>query len=135
MYIKYNTKNQYFILLTAPVIAVGNMSLPCHPSPCAPDSTCSVYSPQVVMCDPCASSDGTWNPACYPECLTNADCPFNKACLGHKCEDPCPGSCGVNAKCTVVHHTPICSCPYPLIGNPFEHCTQPPPGRCFNCVL
>lgn len=80
------------------------------------------------MCDPCGTPESAWNPACYPECLTDSDCAFNKACIGHTCRDPCPGSCGVNANCTVVLHGPICSCPHPMVGNPFEHCLPPPPG-------
>lgn len=39
-----------------------------------------------------------------------------------KCQDPCPGTCGLNAKCYVVNHNPICSCPAGYNGDPFRHC-------------
>lgn len=33
---------------------------------------------------------------CYPECVLNQDCPTDKVCRRHKCEDPCPGLCGLS---------------------------------------
>lgn len=101
-----------------------NVSKPCLPSPCG-DMQCDVFGGQVAICNPCMGQDAIYNPACRPECLTNADCPFDKACLGQACIDPCPGSCGVNALCSVVVHTPVCSCPEGYAGNPFEHCSIP----------
>lgn len=95
---------------------------PCIPSPCG-TIECSTYGPHVAVCDPCLGPDAPYLPQCRPECLTNADCPFDQACLGYNCVDPCPGSCGVNALCTVVSHSPICSCPPGLIGDPFQHCS------------
>ena len=50
--------------------------------------------------------------------------------LGQKCLDPCPGSCGVQAVCTVDTHNPICSCSAGFTGDPFTRCLQeqrPPP--------
>lgn len=101
-----------------------NITQPCVPSPCGP-MECNIYGPQVAICDPCLRPEAAYNPQCRPECLTNADCSFDKACLGYVCADPCPGSCGVAAICTVVSHRPICSCPQGLIGNPFDHCSVP----------
>lgn len=46
--------------------------------------------------------------------------------MKQKCQDPCPGSCGVNALCNVVNHTPICLCPDNYEGNPFENCRPKP---------
>ncbi|CAH0390731.1 unnamed protein product [Bemisia tabaci] len=102
-----------------------NETLPCDPSPCEPNSYCSVHSGQVAMCNPCGSSGGYWSPACHPDCLFDSDCSFNLACIGQKCMDPCSGSCGFGAQCTVHHHQPICTCPQGLVGNPFEHCHPP----------
>ncbi len=115
----------YQCLPTPPVSPIANVSKPCLPSPCGTTMECNNYGGQVAICDPCLGPDAPYNPQCRPECLTNADCPFNRACLGFTCADPCPGSCGVNALCTVVSHTPVCSCPQGLIGNPFEHCSTP----------
>lgn len=57
-----------------------------------------------------------------PECTTNDDCPLDKSCLGYKCNDPCPGSCGVGALCNVENHHPVCTCNHGLTGNPFYRC-------------
>lgn len=84
---------------------------------------------EAAMCDRCGTSDSQWDPHCRPECLADSDCPFNKACLGQKCVDPCPGSCGINAQCSCMHHRPVCFCPQGMVGNPFEHCIQQPPGK------
>ncbi|RZC36332.1 hypothetical protein BDFB_000146 [Asbolus verrucosus] len=43
--------------------------------------------------------------------MVSADCPQNRACINSKCQDPCPGTCGINARCQIVNHNPICSCP------------------------
>lgn len=106
--------------ITAPPLT--NVSRPCTPSPCGRNE-CGEYDGHVAICNPCIGEDALYNPACQPECLTDADCSFNKACLNHACIDPCPGSCGLNAFCTVILHTPSCSCPPDFIGNPFESCT------------
>lgn len=97
---------------------------PCVPSPCG-TTDCNIYGTQIAICDPCLGPEAAYNPQCRPECLTNADCPFDRACLGFSCVDPCPGSCGVNALCSVIQHTPVCSCPVGLIGDPFQHCSVP----------
>jgi hypothetical protein len=57
----------------------------------------------------------------------NSDCPRTKACVQHKCIDPCPGVCGRNAKCEVINHVPSCSCIEGYIGNAFVECRLPPP--------
>lgn len=63
-------------------------------------------------------------PLCRPECTTSSDCRQNQACSNQKCIDPCPGTCGVNAKCQVISHNPICSCPPGYTGNAFMSCYQ-----------
>lgn len=98
------------------------VSDPCDPSPCDYGVQCKVYGNGIAICDDCASPDAIYNPKCRPECLSNSECPFNKACLGKNCLDPCPGSCGHNAVCQVVNHNPICNCPAGLDGNPYEQC-------------
>lgn len=62
-------------------------------------------------------------PTCRPECVTSSECPLNEACVNQKCVDPCPGTCGIAAKCQTVSHNPICSCPSPYTGDPFVRCT------------
>lgn len=36
--------------------------------------------------------------------------------------DPCPGTCGFNARCQVINHNPICSCNPGYNGDPFVRC-------------
>lgn len=92
--------------------------------------------PQFDPCDSCGANTQCINGACScladyqgdpyvgcrPECVTSNECPFNQACIGHKCKDPCPGTCGINAVCSVYNHIPICTCPQEMSGNPFTEC-------------
>lgn len=66
---------------------------------------------------------------CWPECVTSADCARNKACVNNRCVDPCPGACGYQAQCQVINHSPVCSCPEPLVGDPFTECRDVPPCK------
>jgi hypothetical protein len=93
---------------------------PCQPSPCGPNSQCRQINGQAV----CSCVPGYIGspPTCRPECVTNNECPQNEACSNQKCRDPCPGTCGVNAKCQVINHNPICSCPPRYSGDPFIRC-------------
>lgn len=67
-------------------------------------------------------------PNCRPECVLNADCASNQACINQQCRDPCPGSCGFEAKCEVLRHVPICTCNTGYVGDPFTQCTPEPPA-------
>lgn len=62
-------------------------------------------------------------PTCRPECTLSSDCDQTKACINQKCEDPCPGSCGLKAECSVVNHNPICTCRQGYTGDPFTACS------------
>lgn len=67
----------------------------CSPSPCGPNSLCRVSNEAAV----CACQIGMIGspPQCRPECVVSSECPLQLACLGQKCRDPCPGTCGSNA--------------------------------------
>lgn len=93
---------------------------PCVPSPCGPNSECRNVNGQASCA--CRTSFIGSPPNCRPECTINPECPSNLACLQSKCRDPCPGSCGIDAQCAVVNHTPMCTCPERFRGNPFERC-------------
>lgn len=100
---------------------------PCFPSPCGPNSECKEVNEQAVCsCSP--TYLGT-PPGCRPECSLNSECPFDKACVNQKCTDPCPGACGINARCSAINHNPICSCKEGQIGDPFTRCYPQPPPR------
>lgn len=92
------------------------------PSPCGPYSICRVVDDRPV----CSCNIGYVGapPTCRPECIVNSECSLDKACLHQKCVDPCPGTCGYNARCKVVNHNPICTCPADFVGDPFTQCVK-----------
>lgn len=104
--------------IAEPVVAPpGN---PCQPSPCGPNAQCQVRG-ESPSCSCLPNYIGA-PPNCRPECVSNSECPTNRACMNQKCGDPCPGSCGANAECRVVGHTPMCVCVVGYTGDPFSQC-------------
>lgn len=99
------------------VVGVQNT---CNPSPCGPNSRCREVNNQAV----CSCVPGYFGspPSCRPECVVDSDCSRNLACSNQKCSDPCAGTCGINALCTVVNHNPNCNCIPRYTGNAFVHC-------------
>ena len=63
---------------------------------------------------------------CRPECVSNSDCPTNRACSNLKCIDPCPGTCGINARCQAVNHIATCTCTGGFRWDPFTQCVTIP---------
>ncbi|XP_046678531.1 uncharacterized protein LOC124366204 [Homalodisca vitripennis] len=55
-------------------------------------------------------------------CKINSDCPQTRRCLEEKCSDPCPGKCGNNTICEVIHHQPFCLCKDGFTGCPYTGC-------------
>ena len=98
---------------------------PCVPSPCGAFATCRNIG-GVPACS-CSNNYVGSPPNCRPECLVHSECTSNYACITEKCRDPCPGSCGLAAKCTVVNHVPVCTCPEGYTGDPFTNCSPQPP--------
>lgn len=95
---------------------------PCKPSPCGPYSICrNVHGHAVCSC---VQNYIGAPPNCRPECIVSSECAPNKACINQKCKDPCPGTCGINARCQVVNHNPVCSCEIGYTGDPFISCTK-----------
>lgn len=105
-----------FILIAPPQIH------PCNPSPCGLNSQCREINNQAV-CSCLVGYIGA-PPNCRPECVTSYECASNQACVNQKCIDPCPGTCGIEAKCQVINHNPICSCPPTYSGDPFIYCSR-----------
>lgn len=62
------------------------------------------------------------------ECISDNDCPNEKACINLHCIDPCSlrGACGENALCRTIVHKPRCSCPQCYIGMPHTSCRPDP---------
>ena len=93
---------------------------PCVPSPCGPYSQCKNVNEQAVCS--CLPDYLASPPNCRPECTSNSECGSDKSCINRKCVDPCPGTCGVNAECKVIDHSPVCSCRIKYSGDPFTKC-------------
>lgn len=104
----------------APPPAEDEQVNPCISSPCGPNAECKVNG-NSHSCS--CLNDFIGNPPnCRPECISNSECPSNLACIKLHCRDPCPGSCGFNAECHVVSHTPVCVCLNGYEGDPFVQC-------------
>lgn len=116
-----------YIRLAAPVPELSPTRNPCLPSPCGPNSECRDISGNP-SCSCLANYIGV-PPNCRPECSISSDCPSNLACIREKCLDPCPGSCGIGAQCSVINHIPICTCVEGFTGDPFTRCIPNPPTR------
>lgn len=106
---------------------------PCTPSPCGPNSACREINGQAVCS--CLPTYLGSPPSCRPECTVSSECPPDKACTNQKCVNPCPGVCGRNAQCNVIHHNPICSCKSGYTGDPFSNCYQIPSMFFFFTII
>lgn len=115
----YKPINTIFLVIRdEPVVHV----MPCQPSPCGQYSQCRVVNDHAVCS--CISNYIGSPPYCKPECVVSSECAQDRTCINQKCKDPCPGTCGINARCQVVNHNPICSCNNGFNGDPFVRCIQ-----------
>lgn len=109
----------------------------CSANVCGPYSICHEVN-QHPVCS-CQSGYIGMPPNCRAECLTNSDCPQDKACIQQKCANPCsPGPCADRAICKVVNHNPICSCPSGFTGDPFVRCIfreRKPASNSFGSIV
>lgn len=118
--------NKSFTILE-PVVA--EKLSPCTPSPCGANAECQERN-GAGACKCLPEYIGNPYEGCRPECSSNSDCAHNKACVLNKCTDPCPGTCGTNAECTVYNHAPSCTCRQGYTGDPFRYCSLvPEPGN------
>lgn len=98
---------------------------PCASIQCGLNAICSVDGSGAATCSCLPGYFGSpLTTGCRLECVLNGDCPRNRACVRNKCVDPCPGVCGYRAQCDVINHSPVCSCPTPLQGDPFVLCKE-----------
>lgn len=95
---------------------------PCEPSPCGANALCQVRGDSPACS--CLPDYTGIPPNCRPECLINPECPSQLACVNQKCRDPCPGSCGQRAQCSVINHNPVCTCITGFTGDPFTGCSE-----------
>lgn len=115
------------------VVPTEGPKMPCNPSPCGANAICRERN-GAGSCICLPEYFGDPYTACRPECVTNSDCDRSKACVSNKCRDPCPGTCGLNAECSVINHTPSCTCLPGYTGNPITACHIPPPPSETNII-
>ena len=105
----------------------GQCLNPCvYPNdPCGQGAQCQPINHAAVCSCPVGWA-GNPHTQCYQyECLTNNDCPYDKACQNQECVNPClTTSCGSNAICEVEYHQSRCICSPGLQGNPLVSCTE-----------
>lgn len=115
------------------VAVIADPGDPCRPSPCGPNSQCKSMNGQGVCS--CLPTYVGSPPGCRPECVVSSECPQNRACANQKCVDPCPGPCGLNTRCDVINHSPICVCRQGFTGDPFSRCFAIPRKPCHEYCL
>lgn len=113
------TGDPFVRCLDEPITPIPRQN-PCSPSPCGPNSLCREHNGQATCS--CASSFIGAPPNCRPECRENSECPSQLSCINQKCGDPCPNTCGINARCNVKNHSPVCTCMTGYRGDPFKQC-------------
>lgn len=109
---------------------------PCEPSPCGSNAICRERNGAgSCSCQPQYFGDPYTG--CRPECILSSDCAKDRACINNKCNDPCPGTCGLNAQCRVINHVPSCSCLPGYTGDSLRSCSLIPAARknIFSSVL
>ncbi|KAK0172480.1 hypothetical protein PV328_005792 [Microctonus aethiopoides] len=67
------------------------------------------------------------------ECENSTSCGMSEKCILDLCRNPCPGSCGINAICTVLKHEPNCRCPKCYEGDALIKCEPYQGLRRFTC--
>jgi len=145
MFILYKTNYNYILFLIfflimfkILVVPTEGPKMPCNPSPCGANAICKERN-GAGSCICLPEYFGDPYTGCRPECVTNSECDRSKACVNNKCRDPCPGTCGLNAECSVINHTPSCTCFPGYTGNPITACHMPPPSKiyiiCLKCLI
>ena len=93
--------------------------------PCGRGAICRAHH-HIGVCRCPEGWAGNPHTECYTyECLTDAECPLDKACVSKECRDPCAQQqCGLRADCEVDYHVAKCACRPGLQGNPFVECVE-----------
>lgn len=96
---------------------------PCNPSPCGINAECTERN-RAASCKCIRDYIGNPYVECKPECITNNECPRDKACVNQHCVDPCPGVCGAHATCQANNHRALCRCDPGYTGDAFVSCQR-----------
>ena len=127
------TGDPFKVCFPAQEISTTERPPSCTPSPCGPNSQCQVISGSPACS--CLPNYTGVPPTCRPECVLSSECQSHLACINERCQDPCSGSCGVNAECHVMNHIPVCTCVEGYQGDPFKFCSFIPPSKSYLKVL
>jgi len=116
---------------------------PCDPSPCGPNTECSVTPSgnPICRCLPNYIPQPDTITGCGRECERDPDCQSGYICQNYRCvvkPDPCdPSPCGPNTECNVNRQgNPVCTCVAGFIPQPdtITGCIPaprtPPPDPC-----
>lgn len=102
--------------------------------PCAANAECYGDAHRAACKCPSGYAGNPFDHCERVECRVNTDCPADRACLEHRCINPCASianpPCASNAICYAQNHAAGCRCPEHLpIGNPLAYCERatPPP--------
>jgi hypothetical protein len=114
-----NSNKFFFVATPRPVEVIQ----PCNPSPCGINAEC-IERNRAASCKCIRDYQGNPYVECKPECVSNAECPSNLACVSQHCVDPCPGVCGAFATCLVTNHVANCRCDPGYTGNAFISCQR-----------
>ena len=92
---------------------------------CGQGAICEVVGHQASCSCPARTSGNPRTECRQLECVENTECPVGRSCVQNKCVDACTlaGVCGANAVCTVLTHTPLCSCSPGFTGDPTVGCS------------
>lgn len=101
--------------------------------PCDRPSRCEVVPSLPLRTMICICPDGyvsSGSGTCKPTepvrdiggCISDSECPSDKACVNGICRDPC--NCGPDAECRIKDHKPVCSCLQGYYGNPEIECSK-----------
>lgn len=85
----------------------------CQENNCGKNAECfAVQHKARCECIPGFTGNPTQN-CLVLGCRADSECPFDKACINGKCQDPCEStvSCSVEEVCKVYNHKPECICP------------------------
>ncbi|OXA40497.1 Pro-epidermal growth factor [Folsomia candida] len=100
--------------------------------PCGENAYCDlVDGAEVCQCLP--DFQGEPNVKCSIKCEAHTDCPKTMSCfVDRQCRSPCVHSahgCGINAKCKVEDHRPVCYCPKEWVGDETIQCFNSVQGK------
>ncbi|RZF34371.1 hypothetical protein LSTR_LSTR008910 [Laodelphax striatellus] len=110
---------------------------PCRLSAiCSPDQECRVQDSlplRTIMCvcppDSIATPDGRCKAIAHAqvECKVDSDCRLTDRCMRGSCIEACRvDPCGLNAQCSSISHSAVCTCPADFTGNPHIECSYIP---------